>query len=660
VAVGTSDIVQAVNDEIGISSRGGTTLAMIPFLSFFQVLAGQFDYGDPRVLWDAVHSRWIASLLSFDCATGHLYVAISAGADPMGTWNIYHLDFPGTVPDYPGLGISSDKVVISANQYPIVPNGNSCWLGAYAGATLDVIDWATLLAGGASPYVQTSPSRYLAMWRPATALSSTSTLPAIVETANLSTGSWDVGYATISGTIAGGTVAVSTVSDLTTIDGVPRFNVPPTPPGSTAFSDPTTMDGRPTDALWQNGHLWFVSTDTCVPTGDTVVRDCVRVTSLDTSTATPTLSQDFLEGSAGHYFFMGGIGLAGNGSVYVVSSVSSSTTFISTYSAVQLAGDPPNTFGPLTLVKAGQAIYVGQRWGDYVGVAQDPAQANAVWQADEYPNASGGWSTWISQLAPPTPPGAPTGATAFAGNASATVSWSAPSGNGGSPITSYTVTSSPGTKHCTWTSGPISCTVTGLTNGTAYTFTVRATNAIGTGPASSPSVVVYPPFADIAGSPFVHDIIWVYLQGITSGCTATAYCPNDPVSRAQMATFLARALHLSGAAPDAFTDDNGSIYEPNINLVAQAGIASGCGGTLFCPNGLVSRAQMATFLARALHLSGPAPDAFTDDNGSIYEPNINLVAREGIATGCGGTLFCPNANVTRGQMAAFLHRAFGP
>jgi hypothetical protein len=168
------------------------------------------------------------------------------------------------------------------------------------------------------------------------------------------------------------------------------------------------------------------------------------------------------------------------------------------------------------------------------------------------------------------------------------------------------------------------------------------------------------PFTDIADSPYKSDIIWVYQQGITSGCTATTYCPNDPVSRAQMATFLARALHLSGTAPDAFTDDNGSIYEPNINLVAQAGIASGCGGTLFCPNGLVSRAQMATFLARALHLSGPAPDAFTDDNGSIYEPNINLVAREGIATGCGGTLFCPNANVTRGQMAAFLHRAFGP
>jgi hypothetical protein len=69
---------------------------------------------------------------------------------------------------------------------------------------------------------------------------------------------------------------------------------------------------------------------------------------------------------------------------------------------------------------------------------------------------------------------------------------------------------------------------------------------------------------------------------------------------------------------------------------------------------------MASFLARALHLSGVAPDAFSDDETSIHEPNINLVARDGIASGCGNGKYCPLANVTRGQMAAFLHRAFGP
>ena len=177
----------------------------------------------------------------------------------------------------------------------------------------------------------------------------------------------------------------------------------------------------------------------------------------------------------------------------------------------------------------------------------------------------------------------------------------------------------------------------------------------------NPVAVAWPtPFTDIAGSPFKPDIEWVYTAGITSGCTATAYCPEGYVTREQMASFLARALKLTGTAPDAFTDDEASPHEPNINLVAKAGIATGCAATKYCPAALVSREQMASFLARALKLAGTAPDAFTDDEQSIHEPNINLVAKAGVATGCGNGKYCPTANVTRGQMAAFLHRAFGP
>ena len=90
-----------------------------------------------------------------------------------------------------------------------------------------------------------------------------------------------------------------------------------------------------------------------------------------------------------------------------------------------------------------------------------------------------------------TVPGKPTGVTATAGNASALVSWTAPASNGGSAITGYRVTSSPGGKNCT-TSGALSCTVSGLTNGQAYTFTVHATNGVGDGPESDPSAAVTP------------------------------------------------------------------------------------------------------------------------------------------------------------------------
>jgi len=166
-------------------------------------------------------------------------------------------------------------------------------------------------------------------------------------------------------------------------------------------------------------------------------------------------------------------------------------------------------------------------------------------------------------------------------------------------------------------------------------------------------------FNDIGSSAFRSDIVWIAEAGITTGCGAGLFCPVVTVPRDQMASFLARALHLSGSAPNAFTDDTGNAHEPNINLVAREGIASGCGGGKFCPATMVARDQMASFLARARGLSGAAPDAFTDDNGNLHETNINLVAKAGITTGCGSGKYCPSALVTREQMAAFLRRAFG-
>jgi Fibronectin type III domain len=90
----------------------------------------------------------------------------------------------------------------------------------------------------------------------------------------------------------------------------------------------------------------------------------------------------------------------------------------------------------------------------------------------------------------PGVPGQPTSVTAVPSNGSATVSWVAPTSDGGAPITKYTVTASPGGGTCTWTSGPYTCTVAGLANGVGYTFTVTATNASGTSAPSSPSPTV--------------------------------------------------------------------------------------------------------------------------------------------------------------------------
>ena len=164
-------------------------------------------------------------------------------------------------------------------------------------------------------------------------------------------------------------------------------------------------------------------------------------------------------------------------------------------------------------------------------------------------------------------------------------------------------------------------------------------------------------FTDIGSSKFVCDIIWLKSSGITAGCSATKFCPTAAVTRAQMASFLARALHLPVSSRDYFTDDNSNSHESDINKLAKAGITVGCSATKFCPNQAVTRAQMATFLAKAFHLPAATRDYFNDDNSNSHESDINRLARSGITGGCAPGKYCPNEIVTRGQMAAFLHRA---
>jgi hypothetical protein len=160
------------------------------------------------------------------------------------------------------------------------------------------------------------------------------------------------------------------------------------------------------------------------------------------------------------------------------------------------------------------------------------------------------------------------------------------------------------------------------------------------------------------GNPFIAEIDWLHAQGITTGCTGEHYCPTGSVTRDQMASFLARALHLPETTADFFWDDSSSGHEANINRIAAAGISNGCGGGKYCPSKVVTRDQMASFLARALHLPATSRDYFSDDTGSTHEADINRVAAAGITLGCGGTQYCPSKVVTRDQMAGFLYRAF--
>jgi poly-gamma-glutamate synthesis protein (capsule biosynthesis protein) len=142
-------------------------------------------------------------------------------------------------------------------------------------------------------------------------------------------------------------------------------------------------------------------------------------------------------------------------------------------------------------------------------------------------------------------------------------------------------------------------------------------------------------------------------------------CPADPITRGQMAALLRRSLRLPPASGDAFDDDDGSTFEEDINRVATAGITRGCDAAhprLFCPDEFVTRGQMAAFLNRGFDLPPSKVDRFSDDDRSTFEKDIDRVASAGITEGCDPDYprrFCPLELVTRGQMASFLGRALG-
>ena len=182
-------------------------------------------------------------------------------------------------------------------------------------------------------------------------------------------------------------------------------------------------------------------------------------------------------------------------------------------------------------------------------------------------------------------------------------------------------------------------------------------------------ITIRPWFDDVSESnTFVDDIVWLAEHDITRSCNPphnSLFCPQARVTRGQMAAFLVRARGYSeGEGANLFVDDNGSIFEVDIDKLGTAGVTRGCNPPVnnrYCPDGHVTRGQMAAFLVRAFGLPDLGmSDLFVDDNDSIFEADIDKLGATGVSRGCNPPVndrFCPDDYVTRQQMAAFIRRA---
>lgn len=181
-----------------------------------------------------------------------------------------------------------------------------------------------------------------------------------------------------------------------------------------------------------------------------------------------------------------------------------------------------------------------------------------------------------------------------------------------------------------------------------------------------------PSFADVPGTHWAWQFIEsMYKAGITVGCGTTplSYCPEENITRAQMAILLERGLRGSAYIPPAAT---GTVFNdiPSSHWAAAwiekldaDGITKGCGNGNFCPDAIVTRTEMAVFLLRASHGSNynppPANGYFSDVPTTYWAADwIEQLFNEGITTGCTPSTYCPGSQVTRAQMAVFLVRTF--
>ena len=174
------------------------------------------------------------------------------------------------------------------------------------------------------------------------------------------------------------------------------------------------------------------------------------------------------------------------------------------------------------------------------------------------------------------------------------------------------------------------------------------------------------PFTDLGGSVHEAAIRCAAAYGFINGTTSTTFSPDQPLTRGQAASTTARALAFAGVQLDTsdqgFTDIAQSVHRPAINGLAALGVVKGTSPTTFSPDAPMSRGQLAAVTARVLGPAGSdrlpdGPDAFTDDNGTDHERDINALAAAGIVVGVTSTEYDPSGSITRAEAASVLTRA---
>jgi hypothetical protein len=407
VAAGAGFVVEVVNINIRVwnTNVSPATVTDFDLIDFFGVYYSDV-VSDPRIRFDSVQQRWYLSCVSIEQTfanppQGDFRLAVSTSSDPTQAFNLYAATTTGAFPDFPHLGFNEDKLVLTGNSYSL-PIESAQFLGT----EFLVANLSDLLNSSiTSPHTQFfGAPQGLDSISPADSLSSSCSggvcrlFMAAVPDASLPPPANILRIWSLQGVPGVGGGVTFTTTDL----NIALLSIPPgaVQEGSANLID--TNDARLLDAIYRNGSLWISSNTGCTPSGDTTTRACLHFSQVNT--ATLSLSQDFVFGEPGVYYYYPAIQTDSSNNLVAVFNQSSNTEYPSIYVSGQGAGAAPGTFGNPVVVLEGQfpltpSSATFNRWGDYSGAGLDPSGAT-VWVAGEYVHSASNddWGTFIAPV----------------------------------------------------------------------------------------------------------------------------------------------------------------------------------------------------------------------------------------------------------------------
>jgi hypothetical protein len=379
IAAGPDQEVEMVNLAYQVFDRNGSSVHSGSLATFFS--SGSDFLSDPKVLYDNLSGRWLASILDFG-SSGYILLAVSTTSDALGTWTVYRIPAPpGRFTDQPILGVSAQAIGLSGDVFDASSS-------TYYGSELWVVNKSDALAGANLSYASFGPAATEYSVHAVQSVSVAGTLYFAMTSYGGSTSAIEV--------IAASGVPPAPVSLTESNLTVGSITQAPSAPQPSTSSTINPGDPRIEDAIWRSNLLWVTFSDACQPPTDSSARGCARFVVIDT--ANDTVRQDLEVGLPGGGLFYPAFSVADDGRVSFVVGASSPTLYPSVLASGWGAGSLGGAPEPARFVANGtQSIACGGdcRYGDYFGAAQSPG-SDGAWVAGQYlTSTSVAWETRI-------------------------------------------------------------------------------------------------------------------------------------------------------------------------------------------------------------------------------------------------------------------------